>query len=442
MTTAKRYFFPKRGQNYYGQKYLAYTWLRTVDDAIRTELCPAGYKLIDYPRTGRGGGGIGLLYKDSLRVTKVRNGEEESFEYCELLVQISSSRKIRIVIVYRPPFSENHRVPLGTFLCEFSSYMESIILSNDRLLILGDFNIHMGVSTDADAVKFVDLLESLGLEQQVSGPTHTHGLTLDLVITWKMENIIACPPRVCPYFSDHAAVHCDININKPAFRAKKISYRKVKAVDMDCLKRDLALSDLYKSGQHTPLSASDLDMLVRDYSVSLSSIMDRHAPSKTKSVRDRPQVHWYNADIAEAKSKRRRRKVERRWRKTRLPEDLDTFKRLKNHVTYISAKASRDFYVDFMSENGGHQGRLFRATRALLLPKDDLCFPEYVDNAALANDIGRFFHRKTINIQADLDAAVTESQSRVHHDAVFEGDQTLYDFTLLSAEEVSKLIQR
>ena len=71
-----------------------------------------------------------------------------------------------------------------------------------------------------------------------------------------------------------------------------------------------------------------------------------------------------------------------------MPEDLDTFKRLKNHV---STKARRDFYVDFMGENGGDQGRLFRATRALPLPKDDLCFPEYVDNAALANDIGRFF---------------------------------------------------
>ena len=193
------------------------TWLRTVDDAIRAELCPAGYKLIDYPCTGRGGGGIGLLYKDSLRVTKVRNGEEESFEYCELLVQISSSRKIRVVIVYRPPFSKNHRVPMGTFLLEFSSYMESIILSNDRLLILEDFNIHMDVSTDADTAKFVDLLESLGLEQHVSGPTHTHSHTLDLVITRKMENIIACPPRNCRYFSYHAVVHCDININKPAF---------------------------------------------------------------------------------------------------------------------------------------------------------------------------------------------------------------------------------
>ena len=127
------------------------------------KLCPAGYKLINYPHTKRCGGGIGLLYKDSLQVTKVHNSEKESFEYCELLVQISSSRQIR-AIIYRTPHSEDHRVRKGAFLSEFSSFMESIILSKDHLLILGDFNIHMDVLIDAYTVKFMDLLESLGLE--------------------------------------------------------------------------------------------------------------------------------------------------------------------------------------------------------------------------------------------------------------------------------------
>ncbi|CAH3153895.1 unnamed protein product, partial [Porites evermanni] len=58
--------------------------------------------------------GIGLLYKDSLR----------------LLVQTSTSRKIRLVIVYRPQNSDDHsRVPINTFLMEFSDVMESTILS-------------------------------------------------------------------------------------------------------------------------------------------------------------------------------------------------------------------------------------------------------------------------------------------------------------------------
>ena len=167
--------------------------------------------------------------------------------------------------------------------------------------------------------------------------------------------------------------------------------------------------------------------------------MDHHAPLKTKTVRARPQVPWYNADIA--KAKRRRQKAEQRWRRTRLFEDLEMFKRLKNHVTYISTKARRNFYLDFIRENGGDQGRLFRATRALL-SKDDLCFPDYVDSATLANDIGRFFYRNIINIRTDLDAAAMEGQGRVHHDVVFDGDQTLHGFTSLSTEEVKKLIQK
>lgn len=68
----------------------------------------------------------------------------------------------------------------------------------------------MSLTTLIEYLKFKDLLESLGLE-------NTHGHTLDLIITRKMENTIARPPRVSRDFSDRAAVHCDININKPAF---------------------------------------------------------------------------------------------------------------------------------------------------------------------------------------------------------------------------------
>lgn len=45
------------------------------------------------------------------------------------------------------------------------------------------------------------------------------------------------------------------------------------------------------------------------------------------------------------------------------------FKILRNHVTDISNKARREFY--FMRDNSGDQGRLYRATKALLLTKDD-----------------------------------------------------------------------
>ena len=85
-------------------------------------------------------------------------------------------------------------------------------------LVLGDFNIHLDVSDDADAIKFLDLLESLGLEQHVTKSTHIHGHILDLVITRKTENIIPFPPRSCSYFSDHTSVHFDIAIKNHHYR--------------------------------------------------------------------------------------------------------------------------------------------------------------------------------------------------------------------------------
>ena len=50
--------------------------------------------------------------------------------------------------------------------------MGSVTLSKERLLVLGDFNIHVDVPNDIDAVKFLGLLESLGLEQHVPEPTY------------------------------------------------------------------------------------------------------------------------------------------------------------------------------------------------------------------------------------------------------------------------------
>jgi hypothetical protein len=160
--------------------------------------------------------------------------------------------------------------------------MESVILSKEHLLVLGDFNIHFDVSDDADAVKFHDLLESLGLEQHVTKSTYIHGHILDLVITRKTENTIPFPPR------------------------KRL-------------------------------------------------------------------------------------------------------KRLKNHVTYISNKGRREFYAQFIHENGNYQNRLFRATNALLQPKDALCFPDYSDDTSLANDIGHFsIKRSSIYIPKELDAVVID----------------------------------
>ena len=220
------------------------TWLMVNDDSIRAQLCPTGYKLLDKPREGHRGGGTALFYKDSFTVSMVNCRRVESFEYLEVLVSLSSSSNLRVVIVYRRPYSDEHKVSFDVFINEFSNYLESVVLSKENLLIIGDFNIHMDVPSDTKTNRFLDLLESLGLQQHVDKPTHIHGHILDLVITRKARTIINTPPVIDTFFSDHASIVCKIQTRKPAPKAKVVTFRKFKSIDMDSFHDDLASSDL------------------------------------------------------------------------------------------------------------------------------------------------------------------------------------------------------
>ena len=256
---------------------------------------------------------------------------------------------------------------------------ESILLSKEQLLITGDFNIHIDAVDDPDSLKLLDLLESVGLRQHVSQPTHVHGHTLDLIITRWSVQIIQDSPQTDRFISDHASLLCKLLQDKPAVTTKKVTYRRLKSVDLDSLKADLAASGLCQeqSDELTNVTPDGVDALLRNYNKTLSRMTNCHAPLKTKTLRARPRVPWYNADIDAAK--RIRRKAERRWRKTKSLSDLIIFKSKKNHVTHLMNQARRAFYTNFIDENSADQGRLFRATKKLLLRKDELSFPDYHD---------------------------------------------------------------
>ena len=62
------------------------TWLTQKDVVVRAELALEGYNFVDHPREGRDGGCKGLIYRDALRVQKVKAGGRESFEFSEWVV--------------------------------------------------------------------------------------------------------------------------------------------------------------------------------------------------------------------------------------------------------------------------------------------------------------------------------------------------------------------
>ena len=141
---------------------LSESWLTANDTAAKLEIIPSGYKLMNHPRIRRRGGGVALLYKEFISVAIIKHSDNSSssFEFSELSVKFGSFAA-QLSIVYHPPCTKS-------FVSEFTSYLESIILSTEPILIVGDFNLHVDVAGDAVAGDFLDILESMDLEQHVA----------------------------------------------------------------------------------------------------------------------------------------------------------------------------------------------------------------------------------------------------------------------------------
>lgn len=56
----------------------------------------------------------------------------------------------------------------------------------------------MDVEADADAVRLRELLESTGLKQHVTLPTHISGHALDLIITRLSDQLDISSVQTCP----------------------------------------------------------------------------------------------------------------------------------------------------------------------------------------------------------------------------------------------------
>ena len=123
--------------------------------------------------------------------------------------------------------------------------------------------------------------------------------------------------------------------------------------------------------------------------------------------------------------------------------DLIIFKSKKNQVTYLMNQARQVFYTNFIDENSVDQGRLFRATKRLLVRTDESSFPDYHEKTALANNINDFFVRKITKIRADIDA--TDVDNTVPTESGV-GDlctcSSLSSFYSLTESDVSALIKK
>ena len=228
---------------------------------------------------------------------------------------------------------------------------------------------------------------------------------------------------------------CSIHSDKPSLTVRKVSYRKLKSVNVDSLNEDLATSELCQN------PSDDLQELVTSYNDTLKAALDKHAPLITRTIVERPRVPWFSEEIREAK--RQRRKAEKRWRVSRLDYDLAVFKEKRNATTRLMNKARREFYSNFIDENSGDQRKLFRASQRLFNRTVDDGLPPHLDSATFTNDLGKYFVQKIVTIRRQLDTDPADSHlgTAIPSPAAAKSAPSFPAFTMLSDNDVKLLIQ-
>lgn len=323
------------------------TWLHEDDTAATLEFYSTDtHSFFHHARHDRHGGGLGLLFRKTIAVKKLDGGEKSSFESSEWQI-MSGSLRATLIIIYRPPYSAAHPITPRVFFDEFGSYLESVILSPGSLILTGDFNFHDDVASDPDARVFGDLLASMGLKQHVKVQTHISGHILDLEITREHDSVIASNPVADRYLCDHASVLCKLNTSKPRHVVKEVSYRQLKVTDSDELRAELRNSDLCTR------EFTDLNELSSCYSSILSSLLNKYAPLKRKTLASRQRVPWFNSEIKSAV--RARRKKERKWQKSKSQHHFLVFKSARNHATHVMNGTRRVYYTQLIADNRSDQ---------------------------------------------------------------------------------------
>lgn len=218
---------------------------------------------------------------------------------------------------------------------------------------------------------------------------------MDLIITRSNEEIASNFSIYDPVISDQFAVHCNLSIQSPQNPAVTITYRKLRAINFDVLRQDIADSPLCLSDQ----PSLSIDERCIQYHTLLTSILEKHAPLKTKAIILRPHAPWYTDDIRVQKSRRRR--LEGRWRLSKLSSDrkfVDLCELVKNLVF----NAKMNFYSTLISNASSNSKVLFKMIDRFLHRKLEKRLPYCVSLAELADRFAIFFMEKIDSLRNDL----------------------------------------
>ena len=165
-----------------------------------------------------------------------------------------------------------------------------------KLLVVGDFNLHLDIPTKPEVAKFLDSLKDAGLTQHIDEPTHGDHI-LDLVISRPDDSLVLDCKVLDILYSKHHVIKCSINRAKQC--RQKVTSSTCNYKDMD---RAAYKANLCEALQYFPFES---DIEVDFYDQAIRDVLDKHCPINTRTHVFKCNPQWYTKDILLARRNHR-----------------------------------------------------------------------------------------------------------------------------------------
>ncbi len=360
------------------------TWLKESDTkSYIKDLTPPNLQFLHKPRSitkndgkVKRGGGVGVFAHSNSNATVLDGPKVSCFEYIIVTTKIGN-RFFNIVSLYRTGELTSN------FYEEFQEVLSFLFSQPQEFLIGGDFNLKP--KSDPN---FTEVLETCLLKQHVDFPTRLENI-LDLFITsadFPHVSKIYCSEAI----SDHFSVTVELDFKSSVVPPKVIKYRPYKKISVDNFIEDLKDSDLIKNPK------SNASELYDQYHNTLSSLVDKHAPSRQITCSARPPNPWVTREAMDAK--RMKRKLERCWRRTKSQGDRAKFNAQVRRCNRIMSKAKNAWYSNMIEENKHNPKKLWNSINNILHRQPETILPDCTSMSAIANSFSDYFIDKISRI--------------------------------------------
>ena len=203
-------------------------------------------------------------------------GELQSFRYCVLKIGIWGSKHLTVLLIYRPPYSADHPISVGTLIEGLGDFISVQLNDHPNLITLGDVNIHDEDIKDLDRRNYHNLLDSFDLKQIMDVVTHDDGYTLDHIVIPTVSNVQFPETKQSYKISDHYFIHTRISFTKLPVKKDIVNYRSFKGVSDE--QWDLGFKNIISRAE----AITEAEELVIYYDVELERLVDKLAPIKHK----------------------------------------------------------------------------------------------------------------------------------------------------------------